>query len=422
METALNAFNSQVQNIPGYGVLSWLYQYEAGERIQPKDPFYECVPKNPQKQVKKGEKIEYKEVKRKAPPYITDKQRKLYKKIFRRAWYHDRNFCGCTPFSLGLGMIAIVSILPIIGAIITYKMHYKMIKMCNQAGCPAKLQAKMASNVGIDTAIALVPLLSVLFCWMNACSTRNFKLFDEWIRSEAAINAKRQMLKTNPLPDRIGVPPNAAGAGAGAARPAQPVAGQGSARIQQPPRAATRAPPVNPPRPARAQPQTRPQYVNQQSRASQPPQVPAKVPVPVGHAPRPPRPSQPASAPPVPAHVPYAAQAPPVPAHAAYSQNQHDAQYAAQRNQHGAQYAAQYAPQYAPQQAQYTGGAPYNQAAFSAPSMPPSYTQAVQPQYANSGPQFPRQPGRESPDVPAVIPAGTYPGRPVYRKPVQGQL
>lgn len=191
MVLAVNAFNNRVQSIAGYKMISWLYQREAGERLQPSDPFYEYVLKSPKKLGRKGAKVEYKEVKRRAPPYLSAKQRKLYKQIYKRAWYHDRNFCGCTPIDLGLGMIALVSLLPVIGAVIAYHMHYRMISMCRKAGCPLKVQAKMVSNVGFDTLIALVPLLSVLFCWMNACSTRNFKLFDDWIRSEAVMNAEQ---------------------------------------------------------------------------------------------------------------------------------------------------------------------------------------------------------------------------------------
>ena len=136
--------------------------------------------------------MEYKEVRRKPPPNISERERKLYKSIMKRAWYHDRNFCGCTPIDLGCGMISIVTIFPIIGAIIAYKMHYKMIKMCHQAGCPNKIKAKMVSNIGIDLAISLVPLLGVLFSWMKASSTRNAALFDTWIRKESVQRMKAQ--------------------------------------------------------------------------------------------------------------------------------------------------------------------------------------------------------------------------------------
>lgn len=129
--------------------------------------------------------MEYREVRRRPPPNITEQQRKLWKAIMKRAWYHDRNFCGCSAFSMGCGMISILSIIPLIGSIIAYKMHYKMIKMCHQAGCPAKIEAIMVGNIGVDFAMTLVPLLGVLLSWMKASSTRNAALFDTWLREES---------------------------------------------------------------------------------------------------------------------------------------------------------------------------------------------------------------------------------------------
>lgn len=185
MEQALNKFNDKVSSIPLYETATGYYQDNMAERFSTKDPFFERIPKRDPSTLRMGEEMKYKEVRRRPPPNITEQQRKLWKAIMKRAWYHDRNFCGCTAFSLGCGMISIVSVFPFVGSIIAYRMHYQMIKMCHKAGCPAKLEAIMVGNIGVDFAMTLIPLLGVLLSWMKASSTRNAALFDTWLREES---------------------------------------------------------------------------------------------------------------------------------------------------------------------------------------------------------------------------------------------
>lgn len=113
-------------------------------------------------------------------------QRKLWKKVIKRAWYHDRNFCNCTPLDIGLGMIPVVSIIPIIGPIMAYYMHGKMSKLVIQAGGPPSLVAKMAGNIATDFLISLMPVLGTIFSWMFGASTCNAALFDTWLRKSVA--------------------------------------------------------------------------------------------------------------------------------------------------------------------------------------------------------------------------------------------
>lgn len=108
----------------------------------------------------------------------------IWKKIIKKAWYHDRNFCNCMPIDLGLGMIPIVSIIPMIGSLVAYAMHTNIVKLASKAGAPKKVQAKMYGNMLTDFLISLVPLLGVLFCWLNGCSTRNAAIFDTWLRKQ----------------------------------------------------------------------------------------------------------------------------------------------------------------------------------------------------------------------------------------------
>lgn len=55
MEQALNSFNQQVSNIPYFGVISTIYEDEAGEHFETEDPFYMKVPKKEKSQLKPGE-------------------------------------------------------------------------------------------------------------------------------------------------------------------------------------------------------------------------------------------------------------------------------------------------------------------------------------------------------------------------------
>lgn len=154
----------------------------APEIIKTKDPFFE--------------KIDDKQVRRKPPPNTSEQQRQLWKKMIKRAWYHDRNFCNCLPIDLGLGMIPIVTILPLIGPWICYTMHGELIKIAADAGAPKKLLAKMGGNVTFDFLISICPVLGSIFCWMNACSTKNAALFDTWMRNQALTQQGRAKTST----------------------------------------------------------------------------------------------------------------------------------------------------------------------------------------------------------------------------------
>lgn len=205
---AINQFGNQVESLPGFGIASGYYTDKMAEHFT-SDPFYTKIPKKSESELKPKEKMEYTEVRRKPPQYITEKQRILWKKIMKRAWYHDRNFCGCTPIDCGCGMVTIISSIPILGSIIAYKMHYKMIKMCGQAGCPPKLLAAMAGNAALDFTMTLIPLLGVLLSWMKASSTRNAGIFDDWLRGES--EKHRLMLeKQQNQQQKLQRPPNAA--------------------------------------------------------------------------------------------------------------------------------------------------------------------------------------------------------------------
>ncbi|EDO17109.1 hypothetical protein Kpol_1025p29 [Vanderwaltozyma polyspora DSM 70294] len=159
----------------------------AGEHFQPtKDPFYEELI-NP----KTGEK---EQIKRKLPEgYFTKQETKDWKKIRDKAWIHDRSICGCCCWTDFVGWAPIVSILPIIGPALMYSVHKKLIQLADKKfHLSAELKVKMYSNIGVDLAISLIPILGSIFSWMNACSTRNAAMIYNFIVQRAMEQRKRQ--------------------------------------------------------------------------------------------------------------------------------------------------------------------------------------------------------------------------------------
>lgn len=152
----------------------------AEEHFQPtKDPYYEELPNG-------------KRVKRRLPDYCSKQESKAYKKLQNQAWSHDKGICGSCCWSECIGWAPLLTILPIIGPAIMYSIHGKMVDRAKvQFDLPNDLVLKMHGNIGVDLAIALVPVLGIAFSWMNACSTRNCAMVYNFI-SQRAIEANNQ--------------------------------------------------------------------------------------------------------------------------------------------------------------------------------------------------------------------------------------
>lgn len=155
----------------------------AEEHFQPtKDPYYEELPNG-------------KRVKRRLPDYCSKQESKAYKKLQNQAWSHDKGICGSCCWSQCIGWAPMLSILPIIGPAIMYSIHGKMVDRVKvQFDLPKELVVKMHANIGIDLAIALVPVLGIIFSWMNACSTRNCAMVYNFV-SQRAVDAKNQKMR-----------------------------------------------------------------------------------------------------------------------------------------------------------------------------------------------------------------------------------
>lgn len=133
-----------------------------GQKFQPtKDPYY--------MELSNG-----KRVRRKLPAYCTKKETKAWKKLQNKSWSHDRCFCGCVWVEWGIGWAPIFSIIPVIGPILMYLIHSKLISYAQKNfDIPGDLLVKMHGNIVFDLLISLPPIIGTFFTWMNCCSTRN---------------------------------------------------------------------------------------------------------------------------------------------------------------------------------------------------------------------------------------------------------
>lgn len=106
---------------------------------------------------------------------------KFWKRCQNKAWRDDQCFLSICGFYASAGCCSIgscplVVLIPIIGPIIMYHIHAKLIRMC-QKKRPGMLSdeqiAKMHANIVFDLCIALPPIIGTFFTWLNGCSTRN---------------------------------------------------------------------------------------------------------------------------------------------------------------------------------------------------------------------------------------------------------
>lgn len=165
----INAWAEKLEGIPGYDMaVDWIND-KAGENYQTKDPYYV--------------EIHGKKKRRKAPETCTPEEQKAWKQVKKRAWLDDRNFFGCYPMDLGLGLAPLMALVPVIGPLLMFAIHGRLINIADQKfnKLPVELIAKMHANILFDLLISLPPILGSLFAWMNACSTRNAALIHTWL-------------------------------------------------------------------------------------------------------------------------------------------------------------------------------------------------------------------------------------------------
>ena len=131
-------------------------------------------------------------------PLSTVQEKRLFREVQKRAWFHDKCFlgsCGGSCFwdcdcTIGMAPI-LVAILPAIGPFIMYAIHARLIQVVSQECLiPNKLRGKMESNIFIDMLITFPPIIGGFFSWLNGCLTKNAHLIYCYFMSIAEQRAK----------------------------------------------------------------------------------------------------------------------------------------------------------------------------------------------------------------------------------------
>lgn len=183
----LQTVQNQLEGLPGYDILSGYYNDYAEEHFSNGDPF----------QDENGKR------RRLNPQYNTKAEQKRWKNIQSKAWVHDRCFLGSCGLGLncGLGLVPIVVLFPVVGPLLMYVVHSRLIVMAEKEfQIPTKLSMKLHSNIVVDLIITFPPLIGCFFGWLHGCSTRNAYLIYQYLDFLA-----EQRQKTNvQAPEYIG--------------------------------------------------------------------------------------------------------------------------------------------------------------------------------------------------------------------------
>lgn len=173
MAEAAQNISDTIQNVPGFDLVNDKWNEFAEEHLQTKDPFFV--------KDKDGE-----EVRRDPPEGITSDDRRKWKHIINKAWKHDKSFLGGVYWlDLGVGLAPVVSLIPVIGPIVMYVLHGRLVSIAEELRIPGSVHAKMTANITFDFLMSLIPILGAVFSWMNTCSVRNASLVDTFLRNKA---------------------------------------------------------------------------------------------------------------------------------------------------------------------------------------------------------------------------------------------
>lgn len=162
--------STQIESVPGFDEINDIWNDYAGNKFNLKDPFYVELPNGKTKR-------------RRPPETLSNPQRKVWKRIISKAWFHDRCFLNIRGMDIGLGMCPLVDLIPVIGPMLMWTMHGRILRIADDLNVPASVQAKISANIFFDFLCSLIPVLGSLFAWMNACSTRNAALIDSYLRT-----------------------------------------------------------------------------------------------------------------------------------------------------------------------------------------------------------------------------------------------
>lgn len=174
----MSQLQQQLESIPGYSFAVDAFNDYAGEHFNNTDPFED----------EDGNK------RRLDRTTSTDKERRLWNRIRRQAWVHDRCFLGLCGVGLdcGIGLVPVaVFFVPVVGPLMMYAVHARLIHIAQDGMVlPAELVAKMHLNIVFDLLISLPPVVGGFFSWLHGCLTRNAGMLYCFMEKQARLRAE----------------------------------------------------------------------------------------------------------------------------------------------------------------------------------------------------------------------------------------
>lgn len=185
----MSQLQSQLQNLPGYDVAMDYWNEYAEEHINKK------IGRNPYED-EDGHKLKLKN------PHSTDQEKRLWKRVQKQAWVHDKCFLGSCWVGLdcGVGLVpVVVALVPALGPLLMYGVHARLVHIVtNEYTLPNTLVAKLEAQILFDLLISLPPVIGGFFSWLNGCLTRNAGMIYDYFLFAAEQRA------TNKVPVYVG--------------------------------------------------------------------------------------------------------------------------------------------------------------------------------------------------------------------------
>ncbi|KAK9253717.1 hypothetical protein V1507DRAFT_388310 [Lipomyces tetrasporus] len=148
------------------------------------DPYFE---EGPQAEV--GRKKRVAKRRRPPPPGLSQNDTQVLTKVKRRAYHLDMYFGVCCC-GMAIGWSGIIALIPGIGDLIAAYLSYCVVNAAGKidGGMPGWLYTKMMTNVIIDFALGLVPLLGDVVDILYKANSRNALLLEKYLRERGQNN------------------------------------------------------------------------------------------------------------------------------------------------------------------------------------------------------------------------------------------
>ncbi|KAI9263073.1 hypothetical protein BY458DRAFT_514768 [Sporodiniella umbellata] len=134
---------------------------------------------------------------------LNAQERKLLKRVKKRAWYLDK---GCMCCGLNVGLDGVVGLIPVVGDLIGSLLAMHLVRTACEADLPSWLVVKMMWNVLLDFLIGLTPIAGDLLDILFQCNWRNALLLEEFLILRRRDDILRERALLSPPPVTLSLP------------------------------------------------------------------------------------------------------------------------------------------------------------------------------------------------------------------------